>query len=236
MFDSSPYVLIVIDAVAGSPWVLLAVFVIAGLDSLVPLSPSETTLITVSVLSGATGRPWIVFVIVAAAGGAFAGDTVAYRIGTRLRRRARERDVYAWVRRTLDVHGGHVFVFARWLPGGRAASALAAGVVGYPAGRFQAWTAAGASLWASTAGLIGFGCGIYFDGVIWKALLFAYAAAAVLLVAAEALRRLSAAADQEVDAGADGRDGQRQGGLLEHDHGAGRADLADHSELESGGA
>lgn len=214
---------------------LLAVFVIAGLDSLVPLSPSETTLITVSVLAGATGRPFIALVILAAAAGAFAGDTVAYRIGTRLGRRSREREIYAWVRRTLDAHGGQVFVFARWLPGGRSASALAAGVVGYPAARFQAWTALGASLWAMLAGLIGYGCGIYFDGTLWKALLSAYAGAALLLVAAEVFRRVSAAADEQVDAGADGSDGQGQGRLLEYDHGAGGSDLADHSELESGG-
>src|SRR5437870_4478414 len=111
------------DAVAGSPWVLLAVLVIAGLDSLVPLSPSETTLITVSALAGTTGRPNIALVIAAAAAGAFAGDVVAYRIGKRLRR-----EPYAWVRRMLDAHGGQIFVFARWLPGGRSASALAAGV------------------------------------------------------------------------------------------------------------
>jgi membrane-associated protein len=225
-------------------WVLLVVFVVAGLDAVVPLSPSESTLITVSVVSGTTGHPHIGLVIFAAAAGAFVGDVVSYRIGVRagpgvLRRlqgKSRGLAAYHWARRTLDSRGGQVLVFARYLPGGRSASALAAGVVGYPAGRFQAWTALGVSLWAAMAGLIGYGCGIYFDGTLWKALLAAYVGAGVLLVAAEVARRVSAPADEEVDAGADRGDGLGQGRLLQDDHGAGRADLADHSELESGGA
>ena len=215
---------------------LVVVFVVAGLDALVPLSPSESTLITVSVLAGTTGEPSIGLVILAAAGGAFGGDVLSYRIGTRLPRKVRGLAAYEWARRTLQSHGGQVLVFARYLPGGRSASALAAGVVGFPAGRFHAWTALGVSLWASMAGLIGYGCGLYFDGTLWKALVFAYAGAALLLVVAETVRRLSGAADQEVDARADGGEGQGQGGLLEHDHGARGADLADHPELEPGGA
>ncbi|GAA2349568.1 VTT domain-containing protein [Dactylosporangium salmoneum] len=236
--------MIVVDAVAGSPWVLLVVFVVAGLDAIVPLSPSESTLIAVSVLAGSTGEPRILLVIAAAASGAFAGDLLSYRIGVRagpgvLRRlqgKTRGLAAYHWARRTLRSRGGQVLVFARYLPGGRSASALAAGVVGYPAGRFQAWTALGVSLWASMAGLIGYCCGIYFEGKPWKALLFAYAGAAALLLFAEAFRRFSAPADQEVDPRADGGDGHGEGGLLEHDHRAGRADLADHPEFEAGGS
>ncbi|MEV8517520.1 DedA family protein [Dactylosporangium sp. NPDC051484] len=209
-----------------------------------PLSPSESTLIAVSVLAGATGEPHIALVILAAASGAFAGDVVSYRIGVRagagvlrrLRGKSRGLAAYEWARRTLHSRGGQVLVFARYLPGGRSASALAAGVVGYPAVRFQAWTALGVSVWASMAGLIGYTCGLSFGGSPWKALLVAYAGAGALLVAAELVRRFSAPADQQVDFRADGGDGHGQGGLLEHDHVAGRADLADHSELESGGA
>ncbi|WP_432843786.1 DedA family protein [Dactylosporangium sp. CA-092794] len=195
-------------------------------------------------LAGTHGEPHIGLVILAAAGGAFCGDLVSYRIGVRagagvLRRlqgKSRGLAAYEWARRTLRRRGGQVLVFARYLPGGRSASALAAGVVGYPAARFQAWTAVGVSVWASMAGLIGYTCGIYFDGRPWKALLAAYAGAGLLLVTAEVVRRCSAAADEQVDPGADGGDGRGQGGLFEHDHGAGRADLADHSELEPGGA
>lgn len=231
----------------ATPWVVLVVFVVAALDAVVPLSPSESTLIAVAVVSAQTGRPAIWLVVVAAAAGAFAGDVVSFRIGVRagagvLRRlqgRRRGLRVYGWAHRTLTDRGGQVLVFARYLPGGRSASALAAGVLGYPAGRFQAWTAVGVSVWASMSGLIGYTCGRFLEGRPWPALLLAYAGAASLLVVAEVLRRAAAAgsqhADEEVDPGPARRDGEREGRLLQHDHGAAGADLPDHAELEPGG-
>ncbi|MET7425702.1 VTT domain-containing protein [Dactylosporangium sp. NPDC005555] len=238
---------------AATPWVVLVVFVVAALDAVVPLSPSESTLIAVSVVSAQTGRPAIWLVVVAAAAGAFAGDVVSFRIGVRagagvlrrLRTRRRGLQVYGWAHRTLNGRGGQVLVFARYLPGGRSASALAAGVVGYPAARFQAWTALGVSVWAAMAGGIGYACGRFLDGRPWHALLLAYAGAAVLLVVAEVLRRITSPeaggpvssrdADQQVDPGAARGDGEGEGRLLQHDHGAAGADLADHPELEPGG-
>ncbi|MFF5229424.1 DedA family protein [Dactylosporangium sp. NPDC000521] len=194
-----------VESFAATPWVVLVVFVVAALDAVVPLSPSESTLIAVAVLSAQAGRPAIWLVIVAAAAGAFAGDVVSFRIGVRagagvLRRlltRRRGQQVYAWARRTLTERGGQVLVFARYLPGGRSASALAAGVVGYPAGRFQAWTAVGVSVWAVMAGSIGYASGRFLDGRPWQALLLAYAGAAALLLVAEALRRVTSAGARE---------------------------------------
>nr|WP_203853927.1 VTT domain-containing protein [Dactylosporangium siamense] len=246
----------VVESVTATPWVVLVVFVVAALDAVVPLSPSESTLIAVSVLSAQTGRPAIWLVIVAAAAGAFAGDLVSFRIGVRagagvlrrLRTRRRGLQVYTWAHRTLTVRGWQVLVFARYLPGGRSASALAAGVVGYPAGRFRAWTAVGVSVWACMAGFIGYGCGRLLDGRMWQALLLAYVGAASLLVIAEVLRRVTSRdadafgrvgsrdADEEVDPGPAWGDGERQGRLLQHDHAAAGSDLADHPELEPGGA
>src|SRR5262249_35019962 len=155
----------------------------------VPLSPSESTLIAVSVAAANEGRPSIVFVIAAAASGAFVGDVISYRIGVRagagvLRRlqgKTRGMRAFPWAGRTLSARGGQVLVFARYLPGGRSASAVAAGVVGYPAVRFQAWTAVGVSVWATMAGLIGYTCGLFFEDQPWKALLLAYAGAGTLL-------------------------------------------------------
>src|SRR5690349_12537329 len=134
-----------VESFAATPWVVLVVFVVAALDAVVPLSPSESTLIAVAVVSAQTGRPAIWLVVVAAAAGAFAGDVVSFRIGVRVgagvlrrlrtgRPRTGQRGlrVYAWAHRTLAERGGQVLVFARYLPGGRSASALAAGVVGYP--------------------------------------------------------------------------------------------------------
>jgi membrane-associated protein len=279
----------VVESVTATPWVVLVVFVVAALDAVVPLSPSESTLIAVAVVSAQTGRPAIWLVVVAAAAGAFAGDMVSFRIGVRagagvlrrLRTRRRGLQVYAWAHRTLTGRGGQVLVFARYLPGGRSASALAAGVVGYPAGRFRAWTAVGVSVWACLAGSIGYGCGRILDGRMWQALLLAYAGAASLLVVAEVIRRVTSRdtgasggvtsrdagvfgevasrdsgasggvtsrdvgafggvasrdADEEVHPGPAWGHGERQGRLLQHDHAAAGPDLADHPELETGGA
>jgi len=234
-----------VESVAATPWVVLVVFVVAALDAVVPLSPSESTLIAVAVVSAQTGRPAIWLVVLAAAAGAFAGDVVSFRIGVRagagvlrrLRTRRRGLQVYGWAQRTLTDRDGQVLVFARYLPGGRSATALAAGVLGYPAVRFRAWTALGVSLWASMAGLIGYGCGWFLDGRPWPALLLAYAGAASLLVVAEVLRRLTSRdADEEVHPGPARGDGEGEGRLLQHDHAAAGADLPDHPELETGGA
>lgn len=70
-----------VEAFAATPWILVVVFVVAALDAVVPLSPSESTLIAVAVVSAQTGRPAVWLVIVAAAGGAFVGDVVSFRIG-----------------------------------------------------------------------------------------------------------------------------------------------------------
>ncbi len=71
-----------VESVAATPWVVLVVFVVAALDAVVPLSPSESTLIAVAVVSAQTGRPAIWLVIVAAAAGAYTGDVVSFRIGS----------------------------------------------------------------------------------------------------------------------------------------------------------
>ncbi|MEV0135212.1 hypothetical protein AB0H83_43015 [Dactylosporangium sp. NPDC050688] len=44
-----------VESVAATPWVVLVVFVVAALDAVVPLSPSESTLIAVAVVSAQTG-------------------------------------------------------------------------------------------------------------------------------------------------------------------------------------
>ena len=152
-----------LDSVAASPWVLAVVFVVAGLDALLPFMPSESTVVACGVAAASTGRPHLVLVAACAAGGAYLGDQASFRIGrrstgsieARLSHR-RARALHAWVHRLLHSRGGLVIVFARYLPGGRSTTALAAGIVGYPAIRFHWYTAAGVVLWAIEASLIGY--------------------------------------------------------------------------------
>lgn len=160
----------VVHAVADSPWVLVLVFVVAGLDAVLPFMPSESTVVAVAVVAAGTGNPDPVALIAVVAGGAFVGDRVAYGIGrrgnravaARLERGRRSRVVHAWVHRLLHSRGGLVIVFARYLPGGRSATAFSAGVVGYPAVRFGWFTAVGVLVWAGEAVLLGWAGGALF--------------------------------------------------------------------------
>ncbi|MEU4240658.1 VTT domain-containing protein [Actinoplanes sp. NPDC026619] len=152
-----------LDAVAASPWILAVVLVVAGLDALLPFMPSESTVVACGVAAASTGRPHLALLVLAAAAGGFAGDAASFRIGRRstasvaarlTHRRAKA--VHTWVRRLLHSRGGLVVVFARYLPGGRSATAVAAGLVGYPSVRFHWYTAAGVLLWSIQAALIGY--------------------------------------------------------------------------------
>ncbi|MFF5288324.1 DedA family protein [Paractinoplanes globisporus] len=160
-----------LDTVAASPWVLAVVFVVAGLDALLPFMPSESTVVACGVAAAGTGRPHLVLLIAAASAGAYLGDQASFRIGrrstgsveARLSHR-RAKALHAWVQRLLHSRGGLVIVFARYLPGGRSTTALAAGIVGYPPVRFHWYTAVGVVLWAIEAALIGYLGGAVFAG------------------------------------------------------------------------
>lgn len=166
--DDMPHYL---ETVAASPWVLAVVFVVAGLDALLPFMPSESTVVACGLAAAGTGRPHLALLIAAASAGAYLGDQASFRIGrrstgpvqARLSHR-RARALHAWVGRLLHSRGGLVIVFARYLPGGRSTTALAAGVVGYPAVRFHWYTAIGVVVWAVEAALIGYLGGEVFTG------------------------------------------------------------------------
>ena len=159
-----------LQSLATSPWLLVVVFAVAGLDAVLPFMPSESTVVAVGVLAAGTGHPPVGLLIVAAATGAYLGDRLSYQIGragqgavsARLQRGRRSKLVHDWVHRLLHHRGGLVIVFARYVPGGRSTTAFAAGVVGYPIGRFRLFTAIGVLLWAIEASLLGYLGGAFF--------------------------------------------------------------------------
>lgn len=159
-------------AVADSPWVLIVVFLVAGLDAVLPFMPSESTVVAVGVVTAGTGRPHLAALILVAAAGAYAGDLLARHLGrrstravlARLQRGRRGRAVHDGVHRLLHRRGGLVIVFARYVPGGRSTTAFAAGVVDYPAWRFRWYTGLGVVLWAVEAALLGYLGGSIFAG------------------------------------------------------------------------
>src|SRR5438046_10414593 len=69
------------DYVANaSGWAYAAVFLLALLDAILPVVPSETAVITAGVVA-AGGRLSLALVVVSAAVGAVAGDNIAYLVG-----------------------------------------------------------------------------------------------------------------------------------------------------------
>jgi membrane protein DedA with SNARE-associated domain len=185
-----------LDVVSASPWTYAALFGVAALDVLVPLVPSETAVISAGVLAGA-GDLQLALVIAAGATGAYLGDTSAYllgrglgdRFGRRLFRSERGARRRAWAERTLDRHGGPLIVGARFVPGGRSAATVTAGLVRMRFARFAAFAGAAGIIWASYAGLAGYLGGRVFEDRPLLALAVGFGIAVGLFGAIEALRR-----------------------------------------------
>jgi membrane-associated protein len=190
MFDS--LIQFVSDA---SGWAYAAVFLIALLDALVPIVPSETVVITAGVVAG-VGDLNLGIVIGAAAAGAMAGDNTAYLIGhhygarltSRLAGRARALERLAWAERQLSERGGELIAVGRFIPGGRTAVTLSSGTLRFPWRRFVVYDAAAALGWALYAALLGFFGGEAFKEAPWKGLLLAVGIAFSLTSAIEVVR------------------------------------------------
>jgi membrane-associated protein len=184
------------DLVAdASGWAYGIVFLLAFLDALVPIVPSETSVITAGVVASA-GDLSLPIVIGVAAAGAFAGDNTAYFVGSRFGRRINERFFRSekaqkrikWAHRQVEERGGELIVIARFIPGGRTAVTLSAGTLGYPWRKFVVFDAVAALIWASYAALLGYFGGRSFDEAPWKGLLLALAIAFGVASAIELVR------------------------------------------------
>jgi membrane-associated protein len=188
----------------ASGWAYLIVAVLAYLDALVPVVPSETTVITAGVIASA-GDLNLPVIVAAAAAGAFLGDNTAYFIGSRFGTRINERFFSAgkarkrleWAQRQVSERGGELIAIARFIPGGRTVVTLSAGTLGYPWRRFVLFDAAAALGWALYASLLGYFGGHAFEAAPWKGLLLAlgiaFAVAGAIEVARWYLKRRRAA-------------------------------------------
>lgn len=181
-----------IDAFMGSPWAWMAIFGVCALDAFLPVVPSETTVIAAGVLAAA-GDQNLAWVIALAMVGAFVGDNVSYLLGrvlgtrvtARVLRGPRGHAAYERARRTLHNRGGLIIVAARFVPGGRTATTLAAGTVRYPLPRFAVFAAVAALLWAVYASLIGYWSGGLLEGNPLLAVAFGIGVSAALTVVVE---------------------------------------------------
>lgn len=192
MFDS-------LVNLSASPWTYALVFALAAGDVIAPILPSETLVVAAGALA-ASGRLSLALVLVGAAAGALAGDNLAYVVGRafagRVRRwlatREKSKRRLGWAERQLQSRGGTVIVAARFVPGGRTATMIAAGLVGLPWRRFLMFDLAAASVWALYSGLIGFFGGKAFEDEPLIGIAFAVGLALALGMIAEGARRLLA--------------------------------------------
>jgi membrane-associated protein len=185
--------------IAANWWFLIAILVVAFLDSVIPIVPSETTVIIGGVAAG-VGDQELVLVIAAGAVGAFLGDNAAYLIGKRLsgrfRRRAERKPKFAarlvWAATQIRRRGGLLLITARFIPGGRTALTLTCGITRQPHAWFAAWAAVAAVIWATYAALLGFIGGATFEDNHTLAFVVAFGAAVSITVLIEIVRHVRA--------------------------------------------
>jgi membrane-associated protein len=183
------------DVVSGSPWTYAFLFAVSALDAVLPIVPSETSVIAAGVLAS-SGDLILVFVILLAALGAMVGDNTSYWIGRKAGRRLLRRfgekheERLAWAEKNLAERGGYLIVVGRFIPGGRTAVTLGAGTLEFPWRRFVFLDAVAAAIWASYAALLGYFGGKTFEENPLKGFVLAFAVALAITAAVETVRWL----------------------------------------------
>jgi membrane-associated protein len=183
------------NQLSGAWWSYLLIFGVAYLDVLIPLVPSETTVITAGVLSSA-GDMHLSLIILAGGAGAVAGDNTAYFLGhyfeEPLRRRLfsseRAQERIKWAERQIQQRGGQLIVIGRFIPGGRTVVAFASGWLEMRWRRFFAFDVIAGFAWAAYAALLGYFGGKAFEHAPWKGLLLAFGIALAVTAAVEVVR------------------------------------------------
>jgi membrane-associated protein len=193
--------------ISTSPWFYLVIFVIALLDSVIPVVPSETAVILGGIAAGQNDLN-IGIVIGCGAIGALCGDNMAYAIGhrfsTRIARwygktpeRARK---LTWAENALRTRGGSLLLTARFIPGGRTLITVTSGITRQKRLRFVFFVLVACAIWASYGAGLGYFFGNRFKDSHTKAFVIAFATAlsiTFLLEAVRAIRRRRTAARGE---------------------------------------
>ena len=165
---------------SASGWAYVIVFVLALLDAFLPVVPSETVVITAGVVA-AGGDLSLWLVVAAGAAGAFAGDNISYLVGREFGHAVVERFLRGekaqrridWAKRQLRERGVQLILVGRFIPGGRTAVTISAGLTEFGWRRFAPPDAAAAVTWALYAALLGFFGGRAFEDEPWQGLLLA---------------------------------------------------------------
>jgi membrane-associated protein len=179
----------------ASGWAYAILFVLAFLDAIIPIVPSETSVITAGVVAS-QGDLNLMLVVLFAAAGAIAGDNMAYFLGWRFGRRINDRFFtsekakrrVAWAHRQVEERGGELIVIARFIPCGRTAVTLSAGTLEYPWRKFILFDSIAGFVWGLYAALLGYFGGKAFENAPWKGLLLAFAIALAVTGTIELVR------------------------------------------------
>jgi membrane-associated protein len=190
-------ILDLVHDVMHSPWIYLAVFVLATLDGFLPAFPSESVVIAAGAFAAA-GAPNLWLLILIAALGAVAGDHTSYLLGrmagrpmlARTRPGSRRHRAFGWASMALDRRGGLVLVVARYVPGGRTATTLTMGTVGFPLQTFSRFDALAGSSWAMYSACVGYLGGLAFEKEPLKGVLLGLGLAISVTVVVELVRHL----------------------------------------------
>jgi membrane-associated protein len=157
-------------AAAGQPWVLFLVLACCLIDGFFPPIPSESVVVGLAAVAATADvpNPWMLMLV--AGLGAFSGDNIAYVIGRRVGTRrwswmrgARMQSAFRWAGGELRKRPASLILVARFVPIGRVAVNLTAGVTHYPRPRFIGLTILSATLWASYSVGIGLFFGQWFE-------------------------------------------------------------------------
>lgn len=181
----------------ASGWAYAVVLLFAVIDAVFPVVPSETAVITAGVVA-ASGDLDLAILIPAAAVGAFLGDNLGYWIGRRFGTRVTDRFFHSpkareridWTKTQLDRRGGELIAVGRFIPGGRTAVTVVAGLTHFPWRRFAVYDVIAAAIWASYAALLGYFGGQVFEDRAWMGLLLALGIAFAVSVGTEGVRWL----------------------------------------------
>lgn len=155
-------------ALAGTPWVFLAVYAFATIDGFFPPIPSESLIIGLTIVFVQQSSPSFWLLGAVAAAGAFTGDQIAYSIGRRIpirrlrfMRNARAEKAITWAEHALASRGASFIIAARYVPVGRVAVNMTAGTTSFPRLRFSGLAAIAAVSWSLYSVGLGIGVGVW---------------------------------------------------------------------------
>ena len=194
-----------LDEISAHWWFLLVILAVAFFDSIIPIVPSETTVILGGVAAG-QGNQNILLVIAAGAVGAFLGDNTAYMIGRRfsgwIQRRAERSEKtarrLAWAGDQIRKRGGPLLITARFIPGGRTrVDDLVRAHPSAPGAGSPDGSAMAAVIWATYAAGLGYFFGQRFKDNHTLAFLLAFGTALAVTGIIELIRHRRAAAAEQ---------------------------------------